>query len=251
MNNQHRSVSVSALALTAKVALAVCSIFALTTMASAENVATNGDIGLTAATYTVAEAAGSVTITATRSGGTTGALQVQYVTVNSSAVAGQDYTATSGTLSWASGDNADKSFTVPVANTKTTGTKAFYIRLTAVGATLMGNHTSATVDIVASSSANAPPTTKSIKQWVSCDESVDETAQFKAALAAAANNAFTLVIDCPVRFHTGYAGATPVAVPDGVTMSFTGSGELLTAGTGLTVADLSQVTFIDFKLTSL
>ncbi len=250
MINQHRSISVSALAFSAKAALAVCSL-ALTTLAHAASVPMNGDIGLTDSTYTVAEAAGTVTITATRSGGTTGPLQVAYTTVDSSAVSGKDYTATSGTLTWADGDGANKSFTVPVANTNTTGTKAFYIRLQAVGSTLMGNHTSATVDIVASSSEAAPTTTKSIKQWVSCNEGVDETAQFKSALAAAANNAFTLVIDCPVRFHTGSAGGSPVAVPNGVTMSFTGSGELLTAGTGLTVADLQEVTFIDFKLTAL
>jgi len=225
---------------------------ALNTVAQAETVSANGDVHLTAATYTVAESAGSVTLTAVRDGGATGSVSVTYATENDTAVAGVAYTAKSGTLTWASGDGSSKTITIPVANTKTTGTKVFFVILKAVGSTILGAHTSASVDIVPSAATVAPvapSVTKSIKEWgVSCSDSIDDTAQLKEALAAAANNAFTLVIDCPVRFHTGSAGGSPVAVPDGVTMSFVGSGELLTGGVGLMVSDVSAVTFIDFNM---
>jgi Calx-beta domain len=253
LTNQHRSLNVSALALSAKFALALCSTMALNTVVHAESAAVNGQITMSAATYSVAQSAGSVTLTVERTGGTTGALQVTYVTGNDTAIAGTAYTAKYGYLTWASGDAANKTIVIPIRNTNTTGTKEFWVGLKAVGATLLGTHSSAFVNIVGSTTTTtAPPVTKSIKQWgVSCTDSIDETAQLKAALGAAANNAFTLVIDCPVRFHTGVAGGTPVAVPNGTTIEFQGAGELLTGGVGLTVANLSEVTFIDFNLTVL
>jgi YD repeat-containing protein len=64
----------------------------------------------------VNEAAGTATVTVRRVNGTFGAVSVQYTTVNQSATAPADYTATSGTLNWASGDAADKTFTVPIVN---------------------------------------------------------------------------------------------------------------------------------------
>ena len=60
------------------------------------------------------ENGGSVTITVTRTGGSSGAVGVSYATSNGTAVAGSDYTSTSGTLSWADGDAADKTFSVPI-----------------------------------------------------------------------------------------------------------------------------------------
>ena len=45
-----------------------------------------------------------------------GAVSVQYATVRGSAQPGQDYTAASGTLNWADGDMANKTFTVPITN---------------------------------------------------------------------------------------------------------------------------------------
>ena len=72
--------------------------------------------------YTNAEGnsgASIATITATRSGGSTGAVSVQYATANGTATSGSDYTATSGTLTWAAGDTADKTFTVTITGDTT------------------------------------------------------------------------------------------------------------------------------------
>lgn len=51
-------------------------------------------------------------ISVNRSGGSTGAVSVNYATSDGTAIAGTDYNATSGTLNWADGDMAPKSFTV-------------------------------------------------------------------------------------------------------------------------------------------
>lgn len=74
-----------------------------------------GDVAFSAPDYTVNETAGSAAIIVTRSGNSTDKpLSLQYATSNGTAMAGADYTGTSGTLSWGSNDSADKTITIPV-----------------------------------------------------------------------------------------------------------------------------------------
>ena len=75
-----------------------------------------GALQFSAATYSVVENVATATITATRTGGSSGAVGVSYATSNGTATAGSDYTAASGTLSWADGDTASKTFTVAIIN---------------------------------------------------------------------------------------------------------------------------------------
>lgn len=64
------------------------------------------------ATYSVSESASSVQITVERSGGTSGALSVDYeIATGGTATSGQDYTDTSGTLDFADGESS-KTFTL-------------------------------------------------------------------------------------------------------------------------------------------
>jgi hypothetical protein len=244
--NQHRSFGVHALGFALSIQLALAA--TASKSAHAASVPVNGDVTLSASIYTVAESAGSVTLTLRRTGGTQGALSVTYKTVAETAVAGKEFTAETGTLTWADGDNANKTFTIPILSTTTTAsTKYFAIRLAPGTGTIIGSPSNAIVNIV----GGIPTVTKSIRGWVSCDESIDESAQLDQALLSAANNAFTLIVDCPVRFHTGTAATRSIAVPDGVTISFQGAGEFLTVSNGppaLTVAHPSEVTFIDWNL---
>ena len=82
--------------------------------------AANGALQFSAPTFSVAEGAGTATITVTRTGGSDGAVGVTYATADGSATSGSDYTATTGSLSWVAGDSASKSFTVPITNDGTT-----------------------------------------------------------------------------------------------------------------------------------
>ena len=77
-------------------------------------VAQPGTIALTSATYSVGEAGPTVTITATRTGGSDGAVSVDYATSDGTATAGSDYTAASGTLNWSDGDAANKTFNISI-----------------------------------------------------------------------------------------------------------------------------------------
>lgn len=74
-----------------------------------------GTLRFSAATYSVNEGAGSVTITVARSALNTGAVSVNYATGNGTALAPADYTARSGTLTFASGATT-QTFTVPITN---------------------------------------------------------------------------------------------------------------------------------------
>lgn len=75
-----------------------------------------GTIGFSAATAAAREDAGTLTVTATRTEGSTGAQTFRYATADGTALAGVNYTMTTGTLAWASNDSASKSFTVPLIN---------------------------------------------------------------------------------------------------------------------------------------
>jgi hypothetical protein len=66
-----------------------------------------------APTFAVSEEAGTATITVERTGSTLGQVTVQYATSNAGATAGSDYTAVSGTLTFAAGVTT-RSFTVPI-----------------------------------------------------------------------------------------------------------------------------------------
>ena len=73
-----------------------------------------GTVQLSATSYAGAEGT-SLAITATRTSGTYGAVSVNYATIPGSAVAAR-YSPVVGTLSWASGDSAAKSLSIPLIN---------------------------------------------------------------------------------------------------------------------------------------
>lgn len=108
-----------------------------------------GTLAFSNASYSVSETAGSVTITVTRTGGSTGAATVAYSTTDGTAIAGVDYTAALGTLSWADTDASSKTITVPILNTGTSSPnpKTFTIQLSAPTGATIGNPTLATVFI--------------------------------------------------------------------------------------------------------
>jgi hypothetical protein len=113
-----------------------------------------GSLQFPAASYTFAQSAGSVSVSVSRTGGSSGAIGVAYATSDQTAVAGTDYTATSGTLQWAAGDTGLKTLTVPVSNSSPfSGTRSFMLTLSApTGGAKIGTPGSATVNITGTSS---------------------------------------------------------------------------------------------------
>jgi Calx-beta domain len=111
-------------------------------------------IALSAASYSVAQSAGTVAITVTRSG-SSGASSVNYATSNGTAASGSDYTASSGTLSWADGDGGTQSFSVPLSSTPFSGSKTFTVTLSGVSGATLGSLSSAVVTVTGSGTATA------------------------------------------------------------------------------------------------
>lgn len=73
-----------------------------------------GTLRFSQTSYTAGEAGGSANVTVQRVDGDDGAVSVQFAATAGTATAGADFTATSGTLSWADNDDASKSFAVPI-----------------------------------------------------------------------------------------------------------------------------------------
>lgn len=86
---------------------------------SNDDVSTAGQLRFTVASLAVAEGSSggttSAVINVERLGGSTGSVTVGYATAAGTAAAGSDFTAASGTLTWADGDAAVKSFVLPIA----------------------------------------------------------------------------------------------------------------------------------------
>ncbi|MCM2265665.1 MAG: S8 family serine peptidase, partial [Desulfuromonadales bacterium] len=100
------------------------------------------------ASYSVSEGGGNLVIPVTRAGGTTGTVSIQYATANGTATAGSDYTARSGTLSFAEGVSTQNIVITITNDTLLETGEIFTVALAnPVGATV-GAISNATVTIV-------------------------------------------------------------------------------------------------------
>jgi hypothetical protein len=99
--------------------------------------------------------------------------------------------------------------------------------------------------------AAAGAETKSIDNWVSCKGTTDDTAGVAKALAAAANGAFTLSVDCPVNIKIGTDIARPLFIDSGTTVQFTGAGKFIVDNIQIpafVIADSSQITLTNWNV---
>jgi hypothetical protein len=113
-----------------------------------------GTLQFSAGSYNVSHTAGSVTITVSRAGGSTGAARVTYATRWGTALNGVNFGGKSSGLSWASGDAAAKTISVPILNGTTfSGTRSFSISLSNPTGASLGSQSSATINISGGSSS--------------------------------------------------------------------------------------------------
>ncbi len=132
-----------------------------------------GVIQFAQASYSVAEAAGTVTLVATRTGGSSGSASGYYRTANGTATAGQDYTPTTNFVTWLDGDTANKNLVLTILNDALvepaeTFTVSFFTNT--VGASL-GALTTATVTIT---DDDTPPASPGVIQFAQAAYSVGE-----------------------------------------------------------------------------
>ncbi|HBC89715.1 MAG TPA: hypothetical protein DCZ94_22480 [Lentisphaeria bacterium] len=128
-----------------------------------------GALQFSAASYSVNENGTGAMITVTRYGGGIGPCGVSYAASNGTAQTGTDYTAASGTLSWADGDAANKTFTVSIIdNSVYGGNKTVNLALSnATGGAAVGSPSSAVLTIVDNEVAGStPPVFQSLSKMI-------------------------------------------------------------------------------------
>jgi len=116
-----------------------------------------GQIGFVGTASDVTEGGGVATVRVQRTGGFAGVVTVDYATSDLSASAGTEYTAVSGTLTWADGELSAQQFTVPIVDdTLPEPAETFRIVLSnpSGGATIDG---STTFDVTIIESDIVPP----------------------------------------------------------------------------------------------
>ena len=94
-----------------------------------------GDIGFTVTQAQTPESV-SLLVTVKRVNGSTGAVGVSYATTNGTAIAGTNYTNTSGMLAWADADSADKTFNIPILTVNQTSTFSVSLNTPTGGASI-------------------------------------------------------------------------------------------------------------------
>ncbi len=119
--------------------------------------AQNGPVEFSADTYSVAQNAGSVTLTVNRTGSAISAASISYATADGTAVAGTDYQAVGGTLEWAENDSTPRTISVPINDaTGFSGNRTFAVALVSPSAKVtVGSPATAQVSIAGSATASA------------------------------------------------------------------------------------------------
>jgi hypothetical protein len=107
-----------------------------------------GSVVLAESSYSVAQSTGLMTVAVNRIDGSRD-VTVDYNTTDGSALAGTHYTTRSGTLTWARGDTADKTISLPISATASNaGGKSFTVTLTnPTNGLTLGTPSAATVNI--------------------------------------------------------------------------------------------------------
>jgi hypothetical protein len=86
---------------------------------------------------------------------------------------------------------------------------------------------------------------------VSCTGTTDDTTGAQAAFAAAKNNAFTLVVDCPVFLHSTTAIDKGIFIDNGTSVQFSGSGKFIVDNMfhpAFVIANSSNITLTNWNV---
>ncbi|MDE1163560.1 MAG: polysaccharide lyase family 7 protein [Acidobacteriaceae bacterium] len=128
---------------------------------------TAGALGFDATTQVVAQSGGTAYFLVYRTGGSTGAVTVNWATGGGTATAGTDYTSASGVISWADGDSAAKTISVPILDkTPSSDKETFHIDLTSpTGDATLGTYPEAVVSIKNSFTAPSTITSFNFTPW--------------------------------------------------------------------------------------
>lgn len=107
------------------------------------------------------------------------------------------------------------------------------------------------VCVQSQASAGTSSAEQSIKHWATCDGNADDAAATAKAFAAARHGAFTLIVDCPVRLHSGSEVGRSLFIDDGTRVTFRGAGKFIVDNVfqpAFVVANSSDITLTDWDV---
>ncbi|HYU35007.1 MAG TPA: Calx-beta domain-containing protein [Thermoanaerobaculia bacterium] len=193
-----------------------------------------GFLQLSASAYSVNENAGTVTVTVTRTGGTDGAVAVSYATSDGTATDPADFADAAGTLNWADGDAAPKTFQVTIVDDLLDEPdETFGVALSNPQVAVLGAPTTATVTIL----DNDPPAVLN-----------PGVLQLSASAYSVNENAGTVTITVTRTGGSDGAVSVSYATSDdtaGSPADFTAAGGMLNWADGDTAPKTFQVTIAD------
>jgi hypothetical protein len=171
-----------------------------------------GTVQFSSATYLVTEGTPTVTLTVTRSGGSSGAVMANYALAGGTATGGAacggavDYQNTAGTVNFADGDAADKTFNVPICDDSLfEGSETFDATLSiGSGAATLGTPNPATVTITDN---DAQPSLQFSAANVSVGEGVG-TVTLTVTRTGATDNVVSASYSTPSNTASGGASCT-------------------------------------------
>lgn len=156
-----------------------------------------GSLQLSASTYAVNESSGNLIVTVTRVGGTSGVVGATLTIVPGTALAGQDYTGTSSTVSFGSGDASSRIVSIPIVNDSVAeGDESFSVTLaTPTGGATLGAPMSAIATIADNDPPDPPTVTLDVatKQLILSWNAVPTALTYKVFLNPDGASGFTQI----------------------------------------------------------
>jgi len=174
-----------------------------------------GSMQFATAAISVPKNSGVATLDVTRSGGSIGPVAVNFATANGTALAGIDYTATSGLLSWSDGETASKMITVSLLNNPVVGpSKTFSVNLSNPLNGTLGQQTTATVTLT-----EPPPSPTPTPATTATPFSTATPVPTATPISTATPTATTTPVPTttPIATTTPTPGSTPSATPTSTT----------------------------------
>ncbi|HEX5791825.1 MAG TPA: choice-of-anchor B family protein, partial [Rheinheimera sp.] len=173
---------------------------ALTTVAFGTEPARSGSLSLVQTSAQAVEGQ-SITLNVQRLGGSDGALSVGYDLIGATAQPGQDYTDSSGSLSWPDGDSSEKAFSIALIDDNADeGNESFSVQLRSIDGSNTGPNNVTTVTVLDDERNTAPV--------ISIGESRHVNASQTVILAASAQD----VENDPISYQWQQVSGNPVTL---------------------------------------
>ncbi|MGD9843609.1 MAG: DUF1800 family protein [Steroidobacteraceae bacterium] len=149
---------------------------------------TASSAAFSASAYVVSQTSGLATVVINRVGNSTSKASISYSTIDDTAKAGANYTAKSGTLSWAAGDSSAKTVQITISNVAAfTGRKYFVVSLSNASGVSLGAPNTANVTINGSAASSSGSSSTS----ASTSSSSSSTASISSSSASSASSSAT------------------------------------------------------------